>query len=298
MTLTSYIQQALRAEIDAGRLSSSAMTLGELSKRYVVSLTPVRAAVEGLIRDGYLCKDENRRLTVVPRNSRKASAVRPPEQPKDYNQIISDDLVRLSLKGEEVAIREETTAEKYGISRSSVREIFCRLAGNGILKHLPRRGWQLRPLRQADLDAYIEVRVSLELKALKLAWPRLADEDLRRMLNQNRLPSSSRREPESDDSLHAYLIEKAGNPYIADFFERHGRYYKVLFEWEGLDRKARIQAVRHHRAILFALLRRDRPAAIRALKNHIRHNHPVLQRVAGKSHVRKLTAASKKEPGR
>lgn len=286
MTLTTYIKQALRAEIDSGQLSSNAMTLGELSKRYLVSLTPVRAAVDELIRDGYLYKGGNRRLTVAPRNKGKASAARPPEQPKDYYQIISDDLVRLSLKGEPVAIREETTAEKYGIGRSSVREIFCRLAGNGVLEHLPRRGWQLRPLRQADLDAYIEVRVSLELKALKLAWPRLVDEDLQQMLSRNRLPSSSRHQPESDDSLHSYLIEKAGNPYIADFFERHGKYYKVLFEWEGMDRKARIQTVRHHRAILTALLRRNRRAAVRALKNHIRHNHPVIQRFA-----------SKKEPG-
>ena len=43
-------------------------------------------------------------------------------------------------------------------------------------------------------------------------------------------------------------------------------------------RDALIQAIRQHREILEALLRRDRPAAERALVNHIRNNHPLANR--------------------
>jgi DNA-binding GntR family transcriptional regulator len=120
------------------------------------------------------------------------------------------------------------------------------------------------------------MRVTLELKALELAWPRLVDEELQAILNGNRLPDAAADRPISDNSLHAYLIEKSKNPYIADFFDRHGKYYDALFEWESLDRDAQIQEVRQHREILNALMRRDRPAAERALANHIRNNHPVL----------------------
>ena len=182
----------------------------------------------------------------------------------------------MSLEGVPVLLREETTAEKYGISRSSIRQIFHRLAGRGILEHLPRRGWQLRPFRQADLDAYIDMRVTLELMALDLAWPRLVDEDLQAILDGNRLPAKPNDRPICDNSLHAYLIEKSKNPFIADFFDRHGKYYDALFDWESLDREAQIQAVQQHREILEALLRRDRAAAEHALENHIRNNHPVL----------------------
>jgi DNA-binding GntR family transcriptional regulator len=182
----------------------------------------------------------------------------------------------MSLEGVPVLLREETTAAKYGMSRSSIRHIFQRLAGRGILEHLPRRGWQLRPFRQEDLDAYIRVRVGLELMALDLAWPRLVDEDLQAILDRNLLPAKPNGRPICDNSLHAYLIEKSRNPFIADFFDRHGKYFDVLFNWESLDRKAQIQAVQQHREIIEALLRRDRAAAERALENHIRNNHPVL----------------------
>jgi len=199
-----------------------------------------------------------------------------PQEPTDWGEVIASDLVRLSLEGVPVLLREETTAEKYGISRSSTRQIFQRLAGRGILRHLPRRGWQLRPFRQADLDDYIEMRVMLELKALELAWPRLVDEDLQAMLDGNRLPTNPDERPTSDNSLHVYLIKKSQNAYIVDFFDRHSRYYDALFEWEDLDRDALVQAVLQHREILEALLRRDRRAAERALVDHIRNNHPVL----------------------
>jgi DNA-binding GntR family transcriptional regulator len=275
MSIATFIKQDLIANIRSGRIEPDRLTLDALSKRYRVSATPVRAAVRELIEERYLQKGENGRLAIH-HDSLAASAAASPEEPTDWGQVIANDLVQLSLEGQPVLLREETTAEKYGISRSSIRQIFHRLAGHGILVHLPRRGWQLRPFRQAELDAYIDMRVMLEIKAMELAWPRLVDEELQAILNRNQLPANPDERPLSDNSLHAYLIEKSKNPYIADFFDRHGKYYDALFEWENLDREAQVQEVRHHREILEALLRRDRPAAERALADHIRNNHPVL----------------------
>ena len=274
MSIATFIKQDLIAGIRSGEIESDRLTLDALSKRYSVSATPVRVAVRELIEEKYLKKGDNGRLAI--HFDSPAGSAASPEEPTDWGQVIANDLVQLSLEGAPLLLREETTAEKYGISRSSIRQIFHRLAGRGILEHLPRRGWQLRPFRQADLDAYIDMRVTLELKAMELAWPRLVDEELHAILDRNRLPANPDDRPKSDNSLHAYLVEKSKNSYIADFFDRHGKYYDALFEWENLDRDAQVQEVRHHREILEALLRRDRPAAERALINHIRNNHPML----------------------
>ena len=172
------------------------------------------------------------------------------------------------------------TADKYDLSRAAIRQVFHRLTDDGLLEHLPRRGWRLRPFRQDDLDAFIEVRVTLERKALELAKHRLVEEDLRAMLERNRLPEGRQDDPKIDDRLHTYLIEKAGNPYIADFFARHGKYYEMVFDWESLDRAAAVQTVEQHREILEALIARQWEAAGDRLENHIRHNHPVLKQLA------------------
>jgi len=274
MSIATFIKQDLIASIRSGKISAERLTLDALSKQYRVSTRPVRVAVQELIEEKYLEKGENGRLAIPFKSV--GGDVSPPEKPVEWSEVIANDLVQLSLEGAPILLREETTAEKYGVTRFTVRQIFQRLAGRGILQHLPRRGWELRPFSQEDLDAYIRVRVGMELMALDLAWPRLVDEDLQAMLDRNLLPSKPNRPPVCDNSLHGYLVEKAGNPFIADFFDRHGKYFDALFNWESLDRKAQIQAVQHHREILEALLRRDRGAAERALENHIRNNHPVL----------------------
>jgi DNA-binding GntR family transcriptional regulator len=274
MSIATLIKQDLIANIRAGKFNPELLTLDAISKRYQVSTRPVRTAVQELIEEKYLEKGENGRLAIPSKSVGGDASL--PEKPIDWSEVIASDLVQLSLEGAPVLLREETTAEKYGITRFTVRQVFQRLAGRGILKHLPRRGWELRPFRLEDLDAYLRVRVGLELIALELAWPRLVDEELQAILDRNLLPAKPNGRPICDNSLHAYLITKSGNPFIADFFDRNGRYYDALFNWESLDRKAQIQAVQQHREILEALLRRDRAAAERALENHIRNNHPVL----------------------
>lgn len=161
-----------------------------------------------------------------------------------------------------------------------MRYLLNRLAGRGLLMHVPRRGWQVRPFRQSDMEAFLEVRALLEVKALELAQPRLEPSIVERILAGNQVPEDPAVRPSIDNSLHAYFIEQAGNPYISDMFDRHGRYYELLFEWEDLDRAAAVEAVTQHRQILEAVLQQDWETASRSLDWHIRSNHPVLRDLA------------------
>lgn len=282
MLITKYIKGDLSARLRSGQELPTQLTIGALAEHYNVSHTPVRSATAELIDEGLLKKAPNRRLVVS--SPRKAGTLpreplKLPDPPRDPFLTISSDLVSLCLRGEPVYLREEATAEKYGISRSAIRNILHRLAGEGVLDHVPRRGWRLRPFNREDLQAFVDVREVLELKALDLASSKLVAEDLRRMLDANQLPQSTDEPPRIDEGLHEYLIAKAGNAYIRDFFERQGRYYRLLFEWEDHDRPTAIETVRQHREILTALLDGNRPAARKALSHHILNNHPILSQL-------------------
>jgi DNA-binding GntR family transcriptional regulator len=282
MSITTYIKGDLSARLKSGQELPTPLTIEALAEHYKVSFTPVRSAMAELIKEGLLKKGRNRRLIAIsPRNA--GAQTRPPlqlpEPPRDLFVVISNDLVRLCLQGEPVYLREEATADKYGVSRSAIRNILHRLAGEGVLDHVPRRGWRLRPFHPDDMQAFLEVREALELKALDLARSKLVAHDLQRMLDANRLPSSPGDPPCIDEELHGYLIDKAGNAYIQNFFERQGRYYRLLFEWEDHDRAAAIETVRQHLDILTALLERNWPAARKALSHHIVNNHPILSRL-------------------
>lgn len=282
MSLKNYIKNDLEIRLRSGQELPAQLTLESLAEHYQVSFSPVRIALAELVEEGLLQKGTNRRLVrnteqIKPLTQGQSSEL--PEPPADMFEVITNDFVKLSLKGEPIDIREEVTARRYKISRSSLRIILNRLAGTGILDHIPRRGWRLRPFRQEDMQAFLEVRELLELKALELAKPHLKEADLQKILDGNVIPQSAKEDVQIDNSLHEYLIEKAGNYYIKDFFQRQGRYYDILFDWEDQDRKTAIETVRQHQAILTALIKKDWRSARKALSYHIRDNHPILSKI-------------------
>jgi len=286
MSIATYIRDDLAVRLRSGQGIPPRLTIDALADLYKVSFTPVRAAIAGLIDEGLLEKGPNRRLIVsAPPAATKDEAVPvvPPEPPRDPYEEIAVDLIQGSLKGGTHYLREEVTAERYGVSRSVIRNVFHRLTGEGVLDHIPRRGWRLRTFRQSDLKAYCEIREALELKALDLAFPKVDPNVLRQMLDANAYPKTPQEAPRIDESLHAYLITLSGNAYIKDFFARQGRYFGLLFLWEDRDREAALETVRQHHEILKGLLNRDLRAAREALSFHILNNHPVLSRIGDKA---------------
>jgi DNA-binding GntR family transcriptional regulator len=256
-----------------------------LSQHYGVSYTPVRKALSGLIEEGLIRKKENGRLELIETfkpHTYEAQSFEIEDIP-DPSIEITRELVELSLSGKEVFIREESTARKHGLSRSSLRQILLKLAGEGLILHIPRRGWQVKPFRQEDLQSFIEVREVMELKALELAQSKLSKPEAKRRLQEikasNQILKNRKVKVKIDNSLHQYLLELAGNPYLDDFFQRHGKYYSILFEWEGGNENAAIQAVHQHHAIIDALIDEDWALARTELSEHLRTNHPVLQEI-------------------
>ncbi len=270
MTLAAYIREDLKSRILGGTLTGK-VTLRDLSERYRVSLTPVREAVEALVREKIIHKEESGRLAIpqtLPRAGRAAAAPRP----RDWHPVIARDLMRRSLRGDAEFLREEATADRYGVGRTVLRNVYSRLVGAGMLEHVPRRGWRVRPFREEDMRAYLEVRELLEVKALDLARPRLNAEILETILEKNR-PS------EVDTELHPYLIEKSGNRFIQDFFRRHGAYYTTLFYYAALGASVVSDMARQHREILEDLLERRWNRARDALATHIRDQAPVMKKM-------------------
>ena len=279
MSIATYIKDDLAAQLTSGRELPVQLTLDSLADHYSVSLTPVRTAVAELIDEGLLRKGANHRLAATAsrrKGTRSRRKPKLPEPPRDSYEVIGSDLVQLSLRGEPIYLREEATAEKYDISRSAIRNILYRLAGEGVLDHIPRRGWRLRAFQQDDLQAYIEVREVLELKALELARSRLDPAQLQRMLDLNVPPALAASSLNVDESLHEYLISIADNAYITDFFARQGRYYRLLFEWEDHDHDVAIETMRQHHEIITALLNKNWSTARKLLSHHILDNHPIL----------------------
>ncbi|NQZ11470.1 MAG: GntR family transcriptional regulator [Algicola sp.] len=274
-TVTDTIKQDLAHQIQTQGELPFKLTLGAIAKHYNVSLTPVRQVVEDLVEQQMLIRKPNGRLERAKQPSLEvsAAAAKTPEKPvnlnSDLDQLLTNYIVQLSLKNHEEYLREEATAKKYNTGRTVMRQVLSRLAGAGLIEHVPRCGWKVRTFREKDMLDYLETRELLELKALKLARPKFVKEELQMLLDGN-IPSDATGVAELDNDLHAYWIDRCDNWYIQDFFSRHGTFFTALFDYAALGNEIKAEMAHEHQVVLECLLVEDWEGAERGLVQHIR----------------------------
>jgi DNA-binding GntR family transcriptional regulator len=281
-TISQYIERDLAGRVATDQVLPAPLTLHSLSRHYGVSSTPVRVAIRHLLANGVLVRQSNgrldvngrRRITARGQRSRNTDDPGPPRRALDLESDLAAEVIRKSLSGEGEYLREEATAERFAVGRTAIRQAFLQLAGRGLIVHVPRCGWRVRTFDEVDMAAYLEFREVLENKALSLARPHLIEADLRRMLVGN---ASRKGAPRLDNSLHRYLVEKSGNGYIREFFDRHGAYYTSLLDFAAPEIHVVAAMARQHRKILRALLARDWHRARRELTRHIRAQRPIVR---------------------
>ena len=310
------ISQTIYTELKEALLDQQklpcALTLNALSEHYQVSPMPVRQAIESLLAEGLLTRNDNGRLaasadavtslnksaskkSLINKAASKNSALKKSASKKialkktgasnrkqqktlesnkqnaapSLDMAIRNNVIQRCFSQQEDFLREAATAEAFDVGRTVVRQIFSRLAGEGLLTHVPRCGWRVRPLSEAEMHEYLAVRELLELKALDLARPHFNAEELQQLLEANQ-PAKRKKPARLDLDLHQYWITRCGNYYIQDFFSRYGGFYNALFNYAAVDSKAKTLMATEHRDIIHCLLNEDWRGARKALQVHIR----------------------------
>ena len=80
---------------------------------------------------------------------------------------------------EEQRLSDVTLAEQLGMSRTPVRQALERLVQEGLVRSDPRRGFWTRTYTAQDIHEIYDLRGALEALAVRLAAPRLSQEDLK-----------------------------------------------------------------------------------------------------------------------
>lgn len=140
-------------------------------------------------------------------------------------------IVEGSIRPNERLIEIEL-AERFGVSRTPVRESMLRLAGDGLIV-MHRSGWVVREHSAEEIREVYEVRAALEGFAAGLAAQRATDAELKAIeeIHQSYADSiqgSNRGHLVAhNDAFHEAVIEAAHNQLLAERIHRNSQYYFI-----------------------------------------------------------------------
>lgn len=170
---------------------------------------------------------------------------------------------------------EVRLAEKFGVSRTPLREAFQRLALSGLVELIPRRGAFVRQPGPVDLMEMFEVMAELEAVCGRLAAMRISDralEDLRAANTKCQMAIDAG-DPDSyyveNETFHRIIYHQSGNSFLA---QEAAKLHKRLkpFRRQQLKFRGRMaQSMSEHEAIVTALDEGDADAAADTLRLHV-----------------------------
>ncbi|MFB5197871.1 GntR family transcriptional regulator [Neobacillus sp. KR4-4] len=193
-----------------------------------------------------------------------------------YKELRNEIICGIFSPGEKLDIIE--LANKYGVSRSPVKEAVNQLVHDGLVEIFPRKGTYITQLRFKDCMEALDARFMVETWAAAQAIEHLSDEQIEDMKQIiEKMDSLLRVQPFSyesysklDKEFHQLLVQYARNHKVQNIYDsinpiislaRVG--YSEVFE-NSLKRH------KDHHNMFEALKNRDLSSLIEALQQHKR----------------------------
>ena len=196
---------------------------------------------------------------------------------------------------------ENEVAERLGVSRTPVREALYRLEREGYIDVSARNGWSVKPFDFTAFENLYDVRIILELAAVRTLCALEDRTDLSALEAIWLVPAKRRaREPavvcEMDEAFHNALVAATGNPEMARI---HGDVSERIRIIRRLDftKADRIDfTYDEHGRILRTILERKVDKAAMLLTSHIEASKAVVRQITlHRLHSARTDLATEKE---
>jgi len=184
-------------------------------------------------------------------------------------------------------VSQKELAIRLALSVGALRELIPRLHYEGLLTVQPQRGIQITPINLPTIHEAFQMRLALEREAVITAVERLPGKVIERQreLHQRFLEENQRADmseilkPETlkksrriDDEFHKCLIENCENGLISKAYQinaMRSRLLRLYLVRSTVAAQAGVFA--DHLAIIEAIAKRDRAAAVDAVERHLRN---------------------------
>ena len=191
------------------------------------------------------------------------------------SEIIAKHLREAIISGqlaEGEPVRQDEVAQAFNVSKIPVREALKRLEAEGLVDFQRNRGALVTRISEPELAQMFEVRVLLEVQAIRLAIPNMTEAHFAQaeaICAEFIGEDDVGRWADLNWALHACLYEPARRPYLVGLIRSiHDKVERYLRMQMSLS-AGKLRADHEHRDIVAACRARDVELAARLIEEHI-----------------------------
>lgn len=177
-------------------------------------------------------------------------------------------------RDEGVFLTEVDIAREAGTSRTPVREAFMRLASEGLLELIPRRGAWVAPISDSEITTVMEARQMVEEWSVRTLSHHATPELITELENCLDRQKAAVKDPvafiEVDREFHTALVTATGNDVVARMYaglldrqQRMGMYAV------SADAERSHHVVEEHRRIVSGIQQGETASAVERMSAHL-----------------------------
>ncbi len=249
----------------------------DLTERFSVSRTPVRAALNYLADCGIVEKRTNRGYFLIVETGKYSEL--PMHLPQKNDDKICETIARDWFEGHITEqVSETEIRRRYELGRLTASKILQKMAEEGIMSRLPGYGWRFEPTLNtaAAHDESYDFRILTEPSAILMPTFRPAKGAIKNLRARHEAVLNSKRTKWNisflfsiDVDFHNFIAECSGNRFIISAIARQNR-LRRLVEYVSLIDKGRWHAsCREHLDILDAIQGGKIKTAARLMARHL-----------------------------
>ena len=190
-----------------------------------------------------------------------------------YEQLRTEIIENGYAEGQ--SLPEIPLAEKYGVKRARIRQIFRELEHDSLIDIIPGKGAFVKSITAKDLSDIFEMRIALESMAARLAARRRNDEELEKTIavvdqcRENSSEYSQEQKVKVGEQVHDFILSSSGNDLILSAMEPLKMQVRRIWRGSYVIPGRIDKAFEEHRKILKALKNRDEDLAATSMRDHL-----------------------------
>ncbi len=191
-------------------------------------------------------------------------------------ETLKQEILDLELKPGQ-AISENEICERFGVSRTPVRDALRRLQEQDFIECIPYGGTYVTLLNLSNIKQMIYMRVAVELMVMgdfmEIATPMMMEEIRYMIRKQGALILEPGFEPEQfyrlDAQMHAIWFEATGKMKIWELVQAQQLHYTRFRMLDFVTETDFTRIIKEHNLLFELLKKKDKEGLEKALKDHL-----------------------------